>query len=190
MFQARIHGRGGQGIVTASQIMSIAAFHQGRFSQAFPSFGSERMGAPVHAFVRIDDKEIQLREPVMDPDLVVVQDATLLQATDVFAGLKANGYVLINSKLSAAALGIALGIEESVADLLAGHLVTVPATDLALQYIKRPAPNTTLLGAFAAMSDQLEIDAVEQAIAEKFPGKVGVMNIAAARAAYQLVAGG
>ncbi len=183
MFQVRIHGRGGQGVVSASQMMSVAAFHQGRFSQSFPSFGSERMGAPVVAFVRIDSREIELREPVLDPDLLIVQDPTLFNAIDVFSGLKRDGYVLVNSSKSVEELGIG----EAVGDLPGGHVVTVPATEMALKHLKRPTPNTVLLGAFAAMSDLLELDGVEKAILEKFPGKVGEMNVAAAKAAYSAV---
>ena len=186
MFQVRIHGRGGQGVVSASQMMSVAAFHQGRHSQSFPSFGSERMGAPVVAFVRIDDRQIELREPVLDPDLLIVQDPTLFHAIDVFSGLKSDGYVLINSKKSIEELGIA----DAVRDLPDGHVVTVPATELAMKHLKRPTPNTVLLGAFAAMSDLLEMDGVEKAIREKFPGKVGEMNVAAAKAAYASAAAG
>lgn len=180
MFQVRIHGRGGQGVVSASQMMSVAAFHQGRYSQSFPSFGSERMGAPVMAFIRIDDKEIELREPVLDPDLLIVQDPSLFNAIDVFSGLKQDGYVLINSSKSVEELGI----KEAVAGLPEGHVVTVAATELALKHLRRPTPNTVLLGAFAAMSDLLEMDGIEKAIREKFPGKVGEMNVAAAKAAY------
>ena len=180
MFQVRIHGRGGQGVVSASQMMSVAAFYQGRYSQSFPSFGSERMGAPVTAFVRIDDREIELREPVLDPDLLIVQDPTLFNAIDVFSGLKEDGYVLINSSQSVEELGI----EDALRRLPAGHAVTVPATELALKHLRRPTPNTVLLGAFAAISDLLEMDGVEKAIREKFPGKLGEMNVAAAKAAY------
>ncbi len=183
MFQVRIHGRGGQGVVSASQMMSVAAFHQGRYSQSFPSFGSERMGAPVMAFVRIDEREIELREPVLDPDLLIIQDPTLFQAIDVFSGLKEDGYVLINSSKSVDELGI----EDAVGKLPAGHVVTVPATELAQKHLRRPTPNTVLLGAFAAMSDELAMDGVEKAIREKFPGKVGEMNVAAAKAAYAAV---
>ncbi len=181
MFQVRIHGRGGQGVVSASQMMSVAAFHQGRYSQSFPSFGSERMGAPVIAFVRIDEREIELREPVLDPDLLIIQDPTLFNAIDVFSGLKQDGYVLINSSKSVEELGI----NDAVDGLPADHVVTVPATDLALKHLKRPTPNTVLLGAFAAMSDLLDLEAVEKAIQAKFPGKLGEMNVAAAQAAYQ-----
>ena len=92
MLQIRIHGRGGQGVVTAAEMLSIAAFEQGRHAQAFPSFGSERTGAPVVAFCRIDDREIRLREPIVTPDVLIVQDPTLLHQVDVFQGLPANGY--------------------------------------------------------------------------------------------------
>ncbi len=186
MFQVRIHGRGGQGVVSASQMMSVAAFHQGRHSQSFPSFGSERMGAPVTAYVRIDDREIELREPVLDPDLLIVQDPTLFHSVDVFSGLREDGYVLINSSKSVEELGI----EEAVGKLPAGHVVTVPATELALKHLKRPTPNTVLLGAFAAVGELLEMDGVEKAILEKFPGKVGEMNVAAAKAAYHAAKSG
>src|ERR1035437_849025 len=97
MFQRRIHGRGGQGVVTAAELLSVAAFMEGKHAQAFPSFGSERMGAPVVAFCRIDDREIRAREPISLPDTVIVQDPTLLHTVDVFEGLSSDGYVLINS---------------------------------------------------------------------------------------------
>ena len=84
MFQIRIHGRGGQGVVSGAEMLSVAAFLEGRHAQAFPSFGSERMGAPVMAFCRIDDKEIRLREPVLEPDALIIQDQTLLHQVDLF----------------------------------------------------------------------------------------------------------
>lgn len=93
VFEARIHGRGGQGVVTAAEVLSVAAFLEGRHAQAFPSFGSERSGAPVVSFCRIADGEIRLREPIMEPDAVIVQDPTLLHQVEVFAGLKMAGYV-------------------------------------------------------------------------------------------------
>src|SRR3974377_1022807 len=88
MFQVRIPGRGGQGVVSGAEMLSVAAFLEGRYAQAFPSFGSERMGAPVMAFCRIDDKEIRLREPVLDPDSLIIQDSTLLHQVDLFSGLQ------------------------------------------------------------------------------------------------------
>ena len=180
MFQIRIHGRGGQGVVSAAEMLSIAAFEEGRHAQAVPSFGSERMGAPVVAYVRIDDVEIELREPVLNPDLLIIQDPTLFQAIDVFSGLKPDGYVLINSTRSAQDLGIA----DAVADLPDGHTVVVPATELALEHIHRPTPNTVLLGALSALRDLVGLESVFKAIRQKFPGPVGELNIAAAQAAH------
>src|SRR3990170_476378 len=137
MFQVRIHGRGGQGVVTAAEMLSVAAFVEGRHAQAFPSFGSERTGAPVVAFCRIDDREIRVREPIMEPDALIVQDPTLLQQVDVFAGLKADGYMLINSGRSFVELGLA----EFVRQFRHERLLTVPATELALENVGRPLPN-------------------------------------------------
>ena len=154
MLQIRIHGRGGQGVVTAAEMVSIAAFEQGRHAQAFPSFGSERTGAPVVAFCRIDDHEIRLREPILAPDVLIVQDATLLHQVDVFQGLKPDGYVLINSKRSFDELGLA----EIAQRFRRERLLTVPATEIALKHLGRPLPNAVLLGGFAALSGLITLD--------------------------------
>ena len=183
MFQIRIHGRGGQGVVTAAELLSVAAFLEGRHSQAFPSFGAERMGAPVMAFCRIDEREIRLREPVTQPDAVVIQDPTLLHQADLFQGLGENGYVLINTSRSLAELGL----HEYVTRFPPGHVATVPASELALQYVGRPLPNAALLGGIAALTGKLDIDTVEQAIRQKFAGDIGEANAAAARAAFEAV---
>ena len=180
MLQVRIHGRGGQGVVSAAEMLSIAAFEEGKHSQAVPSFGSERMGAPVVAYVRIDDKTIELREPVLDPDLIIVQDPTLFHAIDVFAGLKETGWLLINTSKTVEELGIA----DAAQRLPAGHVTTVPATELALKHLKRPTPNTVLLGALTVVTDVIRLDSVFKAIRDKFPGEIGEMNVAAAQAAH------
>ena len=101
MFEIRVHGRGGQGVVTAAEMLSVAAFLEGRHAQAFPSFGSERTGAPVIAFCRIADREIRLREPVAEPNCLIIQDPTLFKVVDVFAGLKPNGFLIVNTKTPA-----------------------------------------------------------------------------------------
>ena len=183
MLQIRIHGRGGQGVVTAAELLSIAAFEQGRHAQAFPSFGSERTGAPVVAFCRIDDHEIRLREPVLHPDVLIVQDPTLLHQVDVFQGLPADGYVLINSRRSFEQLGLSDIVERYRTD----RLTTVPATDIALKHLGRPLPNVALIGGFAALSGLVTMDAVSHAIRDKFSGKVAEANIAAAAEAYEYV---
>ena len=106
MFQIRIHGRGGQGVVTAAKLLSVAAFEEGSFAQAFPTFGSERTGAPVVSYCRIDDREIRVREPIVEPNALIVQDPTLLHQVDVFSGVASSAYVLINTTGTVTTLGI------------------------------------------------------------------------------------
>ena len=183
MLQVRIHGRGGQGVVTAAEMLSVAAFEQGRHAQAFPSFGSERTGAPVVAFCRIDNREIRLREPILAPDVLIVQDPTLLHQVDVFQGLQPDGYVLINSKRSFHELGLA----DIEARFRHERLTTVPATEIALKHLGRPLPNAVLLGGFAALSGLITLQAVAHAIQEKFNAKLAAANIAAAAEAYEFV---
>lgn len=183
MFQIRIHGRGGQGVVTATEMLSVAAFEEGRHAQAFPSFGSERTGAPVVSFCRIDDKEIRLREPIMEPDAIIIQDPTLLHQIDVFAGLKQDGYVLLNTHHSFEQLGLGDLIKERKPE----RLCTLPATQLGLKHIGRPIPNVPLIAGFAALSGIIKLESVVKAINEKFFGKIAEGNIAAATEAYNLV---
>ena len=182
MFQIRIHGRGGQGVVSGAELLSVAAFHEGRHAQAFPSFGSERMGAPVMAFCRIDDKPIRLREPVLAPDALIIQDATLLHQVDVFNGLPARGIILINSSRSIDDIGLA-GFTRGVQQY---RVYAVPATEIALKHVGRAVPNVPLLGGFAAVTGVIGLDSLVRAIGEKFPGVVAQSNIAAAREAFAL----
>jgi pyruvate ferredoxin oxidoreductase gamma subunit len=181
LFQIRVHGRGGQGVVTAAELLSVAGFNEGRWAQAFPSFGSERTGAPVVAFCRVDDRPIRLREPIVDPDALIVLDSTLLRQVDLFAGLRPDGYVLLNSERDWVELDLAH---------LAGsaHALIVPASRLALTHVGRPVPNAALLGGFAALTGLVGLNAVEAAIRERFPGRVAEANVAAARAAFAHVA--
>lgn len=183
MVEVRIHGRGGQGVVTASDLVAMAAFAEGRHAQAFPSFGSERTGAPVVAYCRISETPIRTREPVLEPDLVIVQDPTLLPIIDVFSGLTTTGYALINSSKRSAELGLS----ELQAKQPEGHFMTIPATDIAREHTGRTVPNAVLLGAVAALTGLYRMDSVSVAIMQRFPGKVGEMNVAAAEAAYALV---
>lgn len=183
MIQVRIHGRGGQGCVTGAEMLSIAAFLEGKHAQAFPSFGSERTGAPVVAFCRIADREIRLREPIMKPDGLIIQDPTLLHQVDVFSGLVQDGYVLINTTKSIDELGIG----DFFRDWKRSRLCTVPATEIAIEHLGRPLPNAILLAGFAAMSGAVSLESVQAAIKQKFSGKVAAGNIAAARAAYDYV---
>lgn len=179
MFAVRIHGRGGQGVVTAAELLSLAAFLEGRHAQAFPSFGSERTGAPVVSFCRIADSEIRSREPISAPDALIVQDPTLLHQVDVFGGLAPQGVILLNTSLSVDALG--------VAEVAPERLVTVPATELAREHLGRPLPGPALLGGFAALTGVVVLGSVLAAIRERFKGATAEGNAAAAEAAHHLV---
>ena len=193
MFQVRFHGRGGQGVVTAAELLATAAFCEDRYAQAFPSFGSERMGAPVMSFCRISDQPIRTREPVTEPDALVIQDVTLLsqahfhhgdvRETDLFAGLAADGYVLVNSARSLDGLGL----DELATGSSRGRLVAVPASALAVTHIGRPLPGAPMLGGLAAMTGVVGLDAVLAAIADRFTGTVAEGNARAARAAFDFV---
>jgi len=183
MFAVRIHGRGGQGAVTAAELLSVAAFLEDRHAQAFPSFGSERTGAPVVSFCRIGPTEIRVREPIVRPDALIVQDATLLHQGDVFGGLKDDGYALINSARTIDQLGLATLRDTLQAD----RLITVPATELAREHLGRPLPNAALLGAFAALTGVVTLDSVAAAIRSRFAGRVGDGNVAAAQAAFAVL---
>jgi pyruvate ferredoxin oxidoreductase gamma subunit len=186
VFQVRFHGRGGQGAVTAAELLSVAAFLEGKHAQAFPSFGPERSGAPVMAFCRIDDRPIRLHEPVVEPDAVVVQDATLLHVVEVFQGLEAHGFALLNANTTLEALGLGALSEH----LPAHHARVVAASELARTHLGRPLPNAALLGALAALTGVVGIEAIVKAVAGRFAGRVGEGNANAARAAFAAVAGG
>ncbi len=183
MFQIRIHGRRGQGTITAAELLSVAAFLEGRHAQAFPTFGVEYMGAPVLAFCRIADREIRLREPIMEPDCLIVQEPTLIRGADVFAGLRPGGYLIVNTKKTFAEKHL-----QTIADSLPrGHAAAVPATDLARKHVGGARPNAALLGSFAALTGLVRLDSVKRAIEMTFPGEVGAANIATAIEAYEFV---
>ena len=163
-------------MVTAAELLSVAACLEGRHAQAFPSFGSERTGAPVVSFCRIGDHPIRTREPVLEPDALIVQDPTLLHQVDVFGGAVAGSRVLINSKRTPEQLGIAeLDVE----------IVTVPATEIALARLGRPLPNAALLGAFAGQTRLVSLESIQRAIRKRFAGSVGEANAAAAADAFE-----
>ena len=172
--------------VTAAELLSAAAFSEGKHAQAFPSFGSERSGAPVMSFCRIDDRPIRSREPVTTPDVLVIQDPTLLHQVSVFEGAEASCRVLINS---ARPIGD-LNIGEFTSKLPPGAVVTVPATELALQYLGKSVPSAALLGGFAALTGLVTLDSVLAAVAARFAARpeIAAGNAQAAWAAFRYVA--
>ena len=183
MFQIRLHGRGGQGVVTAAEMLALAGFMEGHKAQAFPSFGSERTGAPVVAFARLSSVEIRLREPIQEPDVVLIQDRTLLESVPVFSGLQPEGYVLINSSRSPEELGL----EDLIKQLPKGHVMSVPATNYALESLGRPLPGAGMLAGFAAITGSMKLESVQKAYAVKFAGRIAEANAEIARLAYEAV---
>jgi 2-oxoacid:acceptor oxidoreductase gamma subunit (pyruvate/2-ketoisovalerate family) len=181
MRELRIHGRGGQGAVIASKLLAAALFHEGRWVQSFPAFGVERRGAPVTAFLRIDDAPIRLRCEVTLPDDIIVLDPTLLAAVDVSAGLKPGGSILINSEGSPADYPALLG-RFRVATVAAGEI----AARNRLGSRTQPIVNTAILGAFAAFSGLVGLESVCAAIQEDVP-QYAEANVAAAREAATAV---
>ena len=177
--EIRIHGRGGQGNVTASEFMAEAAFSDGKYAQSFPMFGSERHGAPVVAFVRISDEPIRRRSQIYEPDYVIVQDASLFMGTDVLAGLKDGGLVVINLA------------EDSQRPPIPEKykLVTVPATNIALDTLGKPIINTIMVGAFAGASGELSLDSLEKSVIQRYPGELGEKEVEAMKLAFRLGGG-
>ncbi len=172
MIEVRFHGRGGQGAVTAARLLVEAAFLEGKYGQAFPFFGAERRGAPIVAFARIDDKPIRTRTQVYEPSHVVVLDPTLLEVTNVAAGLKAGGIVVVNAK-------------EAPTGLPAGRLAVVDATGIALETLGAPITNTAILGALARATKLVSLDSLVRAVGNYFGDKLAEKNIAAVRVAYE-----
>ena len=169
MIEIRLHGRGGQGAVTASEILAIAAFKEGQFSQAFPSFGPERTGAPVESYCRIDKKFINLRTHIYEPDFLLVLDSSLLKTVDITNGLKKKGVIIINSE------------EKPKLEYKTYH---IDATKIAMEVLGKPIVNTAMLGAFAKATKLISLKSIEEAMKEKFSGKLLEKNITAITKAY------
>lgn len=176
MIEIRIHGRGGQGGVTSAELLARAAISTGKFAQAFPSFGPERRGAPVQAFVRVDDKKIRLREKIYEPDLVLVLDPSLLDIVDVAEGLKKGGMVVVNSAAPAKDLKKKYKWPKAA---------TVDAAKVAMEELGVPITNTTMLGALLKASGIMEVAGMSEVIAERFGGKLGPKNFKALERAFQ-----
>jgi pyruvate ferredoxin oxidoreductase gamma subunit len=176
--EIRIHGRGGQGSVTAAELIAIAAFEDKRFSQAFPAFGVERRGAPVMAFVRIADKPIRIRSQIYEPNYVVVQDVSLLDVVNVASGLKSDGKIIINTDKPKENLNLKTEAE----------IVTIDATKIAMETLGRPIVNSIMLGAFCKATKEVSLESINKAISERFKGDLGKKNLLAIKTAYEKVA--
>lgn len=175
MIEIRLHGRGGQGTVTAAELIAEAAFCDGKFSQAFPSFGIERRGAPVEAFARISDAPISLRSKIYRPDYLIIQDPTLVNLPEVRQGITPKTFIVINTEKNAG----------DFKKLFAKNITqTIPATQIALQILGKPIINTILLGAFAGVCDLLSPVSLTKAINARFKGDIAQKNIKAMNTAF------
>lgn len=177
MIEIRFHGRGGQGAVTASRLIAEAVAKEGRYAQAIPMYGTERRGAPVTAYVRIDDRPIRRRDLVHEPDIVIVIDPILSRKPSVAAGLKSGGLLLLNYPKPPEEVEIG-------GDFMVS---TVDATTIALETLGRPITNTAVLGAFSRVTGITKLESLEEAILKRFPGEIGERNIEALRRAYKEV---
>ena len=176
MIEVRIHGRGGQGAVTSAEMLALAAIGTGKYAQAFPSFGPERRGAPVQAFVRVSDKEIRVRGEIREPDVVVVLDPGLLNIIDATSGLRDNGVVVVNTKLPAADIKARFKGKWRVA--------TVDASAIAMETIGVNIVNTTMIGAILKAADVVPMESLEEPLKHRFGGKAAG-NFEACKKAYE-----
>lgn len=178
LLEVRWHGRGGLGAVTSAELLARAAANEGKFAQSFPSFGPERRGAPVIAFLRISDEFIRTRTDIRVPDIVVVIDPRLLRVVDVASGLKDDGKMVINSVKSPEQLKADFGYRWPVA--------AVDATSIARETIGLPITNTAMIGAFLKVNGVVELDSVREELRERFGARADA-NITAMERAYNEV---
>jgi len=180
MIEIRIHGRGGQGVVTAAEILAISAFKDGQEAQAFPFFGVERTGAPVEAFARIDNKKIRVRERIYHPDYLIVQDSSLVGSDIILKGIKKNTKIIINTNQDKNEILKKLKLPEDQA-------FVIDATGIALKIIGKNIVNTVILGALAKATNLISLKSLKSAIKEKFNEKgkeIVEKNILALEEAY------
>ena len=175
MKEIRFHGRGGQGAVTAAELLAVSVGYSGKHSQAFPFFGVERRGAPVMSFCRIDERPIRIHQQVYEPDAIIVLDSTL-DPKMMNRGLKADGIAIINTKQTASETGIT-----------AAKVYTVDATGIALKNLGRPIVNTAMLGAFAKATGLVSLEDIKKAVGERFSGPLAEKNIKAVEECYNEV---
>ncbi len=179
LIEIRWHGRGGQGAVTSTEMLAQAAISEGKYAQAFPSFGPERRGAPVQAFNRVDTREpVRIRADINEPDVVVVLDPSLLDKVNVTSGLKKNGWVVINTRKTAKEIKREFGIKFPVA--------AVNATKIAREVLGVPIVNTTVLGAVIKVTGIIDRKSAYAPLEKRF-GRLGERNIKAMETAYEKV---
>lgn len=181
MHEVRFHGRAGQGILTASRLFAQAAIMDGKYAQAFPDFGPERLGSPVAAFARIDDQPIEIRSQIYTPTAVAVFEDSLLATVPVTRGLVPEGRFVVNTTDAEASV-----VKKMIAESKASAYV-VDASRIARELIGTPTVSTIMLGALASASACLSIDALESAVKQRFHGNMGEVNAKMVRMGFKEV---
>ena len=177
MKEIRIHARAGQGAITTAYILGGAYFIKGMYPYAFPHFGAARMGAPMNAFVRVDDKPVRIRSQIYEPDFVIVVDSTIMRSVNCLAGLKEGGVAIINQRE-----GVLIPKAK-----LKQKIYIVPANKIAQEALGRPLGNTALLGAYAAATGEIDLDTLQKAIKSRFTGKRQKGNLEAVRQGFEFI---
>ena len=180
LHEVRWHGRAGQGVITSSRLLAQAALLEGKYVQAFPEFGPERLGAPISGFTRISDEVIETRSQIYNPEFVVVLDPSLLATVNVTRGLLEDGKVILNSPKRSTEMASKLSLDQS-------RVRTIDATHLAMEIAKRPIVNTAMLGALARVAPLAALKSIEKAIKDRFPGSLGEQNVELIRRVYEMV---
>ncbi len=176
MLEVRFHGRAGQGIVTAAELLAEAAAMEGKYSQAFPFFGSEKRGPPVTSYCRIDEKAITIHEEIEEPDIVIVAEPSVMDEVKVDAGLKPNGILIINSTQTTEEFSKA-----------GRHVFIVNGTEIAMKNLGKPITNTVMLGALCKITGIAKLENIQQAIRNRFPPKIAEPNVKAIEECYNAV---
>ncbi|RFA94673.1 2-oxoacid:acceptor oxidoreductase family protein [Pyrobaculum aerophilum] len=172
LLEVRFHGRGGQGMVTAAQVLAAAAILEGKYAQAFPEFGPERRGAPVKSYLRISDRPIYIREPILRPDVIVVADQSLFKAENPLEGAKENTILVVNGAYKAPI-----------------KTYYVDATSLAMKVLGRPIVNTAIIGAVVKATGLVSLSSVAEALKKYFSGRLYDLNLKLVETAYQETVG-
>ncbi len=177
MIEIRFHGRGGQGAVTSAELVALAAIDSGGFAQSMPSFGPERRGAPVQAYLRVSNEKIRIRAEVTKPDIVVVLDESLVKVLDVTSGLKEGGLLVVNTVLPAEEFRTHVNFK--------GTLAAIDALKIAMEELKVPITNTTMIGALIKARELVKLDDIIKRIESRFNPKLAERNVKALKRAYE-----
>jgi 2-oxoacid:acceptor oxidoreductase gamma subunit (pyruvate/2-ketoisovalerate family) len=184
MLEVRLHGRGGQGVVSAARLMAEATIEEGRHAQAFPEFGAERSGAPIAAYARLSDEPIEIRSLIYEPDVVMVVDRSMVAERMVASGLKEGGVLIVNFDGDPVQVRRDLDLRPAI------KVWAVDATGIALKTIGKDFPNTPMLGAMARATGALRLEALVPVFEKRFKGALQERNVKALKCGYEEVKAG